>query len=373
MQLGAIISEVNLGERPKSSASYSVTPYRFSDALDAAAPAALGASAAPATDRAHVVKSGDNLTAIVKQHLEQAGRSARPNDVYDAVRDVARKNGLSNPDRIHPGQKLDLGGLYGPAPSAAAVVQETAPAAAPFVAPPKPVAEFPLAKLRVPEAPPLPDVTAKMITARNAAMASDKPFVLVPAEINVSGQGGPAATTPRATVAGLRSTALGPSLRDQLRDVLNLRSGEIQARQTGSPWASALGGPARLTSGYGYRKDPFTGQREFHHGIDLAAKTGTAIHPVREGTVAFAGWQQGYGRVVIVEHDDNTETVYAHNSKNLVAPGMRVTEGESIAEVGSSGRSTGPHLRFEVRRNGRAIDPMPYLNTHTGRIVEAKL
>lgn len=364
MQLGAIITDVNLGERLKSSATYTLQPYRFADAMNTAVPELNGGgSSSKAASHSHVVKSGDNLTAIVKQHLEQAGRSARPGEIYDAVRDVARRNGLRDPDRIHPGQQLNLDSLYTPAPSAA--LQQDAPAVTPaFVAPPKPVAEFPLTRLQVPVAP-APQPAAKTASA----LDSDKPFVLVPADTDVSAQGGP---YPRATLAGLRSASIGPSLRDQVRAVLYKDDGEVQARQDSSPWASALGAPARMTSGYGYRKDPFTGKREFHNGVDLAAKTGTAVYPVRDGKVVFSGWQSGYGRMVIVEHADQTQTVYAHTSKNLVTHGMQVTAGQAIAQVGSSGRSTGPHLHFEVRRNGRAVDPMPYLNTNTARVLEAK-
>ena len=131
---------------------------------------------------------------------------------------------------------------------------------------------------------------------------------------------------------------------------------------SGAPVAKPCHMEAHITSGFGMRKDPFNGQPSFHRGVDLALKTGTDVYPVDEGIVKFSGWQAGYGRVVIVGHEDGTETLYAHNSTNIVTPGQRVTPDEVIAKSGSSGRSTGPHLHFEVRRDGRAIDPMPFLH-----------
>jgi murein DD-endopeptidase MepM/ murein hydrolase activator NlpD len=128
-----------------------------------------------------------------------------------------------------------------------------------------------------------------------------------------------------------------------------------------TPWSRTLGGPARLTSGYGMRKDPFTGRPAFHHGIDLAAPRGTSIYPFEGGTVKFNGWKSGYGRVVVVEHDNGLESFYGHTSKNLVPVGTRVDRDTPIAEVGSTGRSTGAHLHFEVRREGKAVNPLPYL------------
>jgi murein DD-endopeptidase MepM/ murein hydrolase activator NlpD len=126
-------------------------------------------------------------------------------------------------------------------------------------------------------------------------------------------------------------------------------------------WGLAVDGPARLSSKYGSRSDPFTGVPDFHHGVDLAAKSGTPILAIRPGVVTFSGQQSGYGRMVIVRHDDGLESVYAHASANLVSAGDRVEAGTPLARVGSSGRSTGPHLHFEMRRDGVAIDPLPHL------------
>lgn len=122
-----------------------------------------------------------------------------------------------------------------------------------------------------------------------------------------------------------------------------------------------LKGSVSVSSNYGMRRDPFAKRTEWHSGVDLAAKTGTSVYPAMSGTVTFSGWQSGYGRVVILQHDNGVETVYAHNSRNLAHVGDRVTGDKAIARVGSSGRATGSHLHFEVRKNGKDVNPSPYL------------
>lgn len=117
----------------------------------------------------------------------------------------------------------------------------------------------------------------------------------------------------------------------------------------------------RVTSGFGYRRDPFTGGRRYHKGIDLAAPTGTPVFAARGGTVAFAGRKSGYGKVVIIRHEGadfgDFTTYYAHLSRYRVKAGTKVGAGTPIGNVGSTGRSTGPHLHFEVRQGGVSINP----------------
>jgi murein DD-endopeptidase MepM/ murein hydrolase activator NlpD len=113
----------------------------------------------------------------------------------------------------------------------------------------------------------------------------------------------------------------------------------------------------RLSSGFGYRKDPFTGKIAFHHGVDIAAAEGTPVYPVRGGMVAFSGYEKGYGNVVVVDHGDGFVTKYAHNRANRVSTGDSVDSDKVIAEVGGTGRSTGPHLHFEVRYEGKSVRP----------------
>jgi len=114
----------------------------------------------------------------------------------------------------------------------------------------------------------------------------------------------------------------------------------------------------RLTSEYGWRTDPFTGQKAFHGGVDLGLPEGTPIYASGDGVVIEAGLKGGFGRAVVIQHDDGLVTLYAHASKVLVTVGTRVKQGQLIARVGSTGRATGPHLHFEVRKGEATIDPM---------------
>jgi murein DD-endopeptidase MepM/ murein hydrolase activator NlpD len=113
----------------------------------------------------------------------------------------------------------------------------------------------------------------------------------------------------------------------------------------------------RVSSGFGFRKDPFTGGVAFHRGMDIAAAAGTAVYPVRGGKVTFSGRQKGYGNVVIVDHGDGFVTKYGHNRSNLVEKGTLVGPDTVLAEVGSTGHSTGPHLHFEVSYEGKTVRP----------------
>ena len=116
-----------------------------------------------------------------------------------------------------------------------------------------------------------------------------------------------------------------------------------------------------LTSKFGRRKSPFTGLREFHKGIDLASKIGTPILATADGTVTFAGRKGLLGKMVIVDHGYGMVTRYAHVSKFLKKRGDKVKRGEKIALVGNTGRSTGPHVHYEVHLNGIPVDPLKYI------------
>jgi len=113
----------------------------------------------------------------------------------------------------------------------------------------------------------------------------------------------------------------------------------------------------RITSSFGSRDDPINGQQRNHNGIDIAARQGTPIQSVKPGVVTFSGEMGSYGNVVVVQHGEGLETRYAHCSELLVEEGARVRPGEVIARVGSTGRSTGPHLHFEARMTGTPVDP----------------
>lgn len=117
----------------------------------------------------------------------------------------------------------------------------------------------------------------------------------------------------------------------------------------------------RITSRFGSRLHPVLGYRRFHAGVDFGASYGTGIVAADSGKVIFSGWYGGYGNSVIIDHGGGLTTLYAHASRLNVREGQAVTKGQSIAAVGSTGLSTGPHLHFEVRRNGSPVDPMGFL------------
>lgn len=118
----------------------------------------------------------------------------------------------------------------------------------------------------------------------------------------------------------------------------------------------------RITSYFG-RRSLWIGGSNFHPAIDIAAPHGAPVVAARAGTVRFAGWSnQGYGYLVILGHAGGAETWYAHNSSVLVAAGQRVEQGEAVARIGSTGFSTGPHLHFELREQGKPVDPLQHLN-----------
>ncbi len=119
----------------------------------------------------------------------------------------------------------------------------------------------------------------------------------------------------------------------------------------------------RLTSGFGTRRNPFnTHKREFHCGVDIGCPMNTKIFASRAGRVLFAGWQRGYGRVVVLDHGGGYETCYGHLNRILVKRGEAVKASQVIAKSGNTGRSTGPHLHFEIRKNGKAINPRGYVH-----------
>lgn len=117
----------------------------------------------------------------------------------------------------------------------------------------------------------------------------------------------------------------------------------------------------KINSPFGWRRHPITKRRSFHTGIDIKARTGILIRAAKAGKVAYSGWMGGYGRVVVINHGGGYSTLYAHCSRLLVRKGTKVAAGKVIAKVGASGRVTGPHLHFEVRKNNKAINPLRVL------------
>jgi murein DD-endopeptidase MepM/ murein hydrolase activator NlpD len=118
-----------------------------------------------------------------------------------------------------------------------------------------------------------------------------------------------------------------------------------------------------FSSPFGVRSDPFRGSAAMHSGLDLAGPMGTPVYATADGVVSRAGWANGYGNLVELNHGKGIETRYGHLSKILVRPGQRVKRGDLIAKMGSTGRSTGSHLHYEVRLDGRAVNPLPFLQS----------
>jgi murein DD-endopeptidase MepM/ murein hydrolase activator NlpD len=129
---------------------------------------------------------------------------------------------------------------------------------------------------------------------------------------------------------------------------------------------------ARLTSGYGMRTHPVLGGRRQHAGIDLAAPTGTPIHATADGVIGRADWYSSYGLYISINHGASMETRYAHLSRLAVAAGDNVKKGDLIGYVGSTGRSTGPHLHYEVRVDGVAVNPIPYMVESEAQLAYAR-
>ena len=121
-----------------------------------------------------------------------------------------------------------------------------------------------------------------------------------------------------------------------------------------------------ISSGYGSRTDPIDGEKRFHRGLDFSAPSGTRVVAAASGVVTYAGRKPDYGYTIEIRHSDGYTTRYAHNSENLVKAGDLVKKGEDIAVVGSTGRSTGTHLHFEVHQDGRSVNPLPFVRSKRG-------
>ncbi len=139
---------------------------------------------------------------------------------------------------------------------------------------------------------------------------------------------------------------------------------ELQRRRSlsrGGKMLWPIPGYSRITSDYGMRVHPILRTRRMHTGIDIAAPMGATVVAALDGVVIYNGWYGAYGRTVIIDHGAGISTMYPHLSASLVRDGQEVRAGQKIAEVGSTGWSTGPHIHFEVRKNGDPVNPWPYL------------
>lgn len=172
------------------------------------------------------------------------------------------------------------------------------------------------------------------------------------------GQGGPFIPVDEAAAPQLASAdaARVASLLDGLE-----RASLMQVAAARLPLARPVHAAYRFTSGFGVRRDPVNGRSRMHAGSDFAAGVGTPIYAAGEGVVVFSGWQSGYGRVIKIRHAFGFESVYAHLNKARVEVGDRVARGDRIGDMGRTGRVTGPHLHYEIRMNGKPVNPMRYI------------
>lgn len=142
---------------------------------------------------------------------------------------------------------------------------------------------------------------------------------------------------------------------EEIQGILNDQRSLLAAKPSGWPvkgW---------LTSNFGMRRDPFNGRRKMHEGLDIAARSGTAVVSTADGIVSSIRTESGYGKVVVVDHGYGYRTIYGHNSRIYVKVGQRVRRGDRIAAVGNTGRSTGSHVHYEVRLNGVPVNPKKYI------------
>lgn len=334
----------------------------------------------------HEVAPGENLSRIVRDFLRENGQAPTNVETYRAVQTVARENGLRNPDLIFPGQVLDLSSLRNERPSAntpdgAALLQKVhglpaGPAVAPGANPARPADTAPPTPAPGAASDPLrtdgavhPDTGPRRVSANAVAalMAPPEPAAdPVPLARRSGATGGPGPVPSDAARALQRVLNRTSNALNLLRDLVEPGAKEADSVENDRPWSALLQDKARLSSEFGTRRDPFSGKMGFHDGIDLAVKRGTGVTAVRDGEVVFSGWKGGYGNTVILRHDNGVETLYGHAARTRVRVGDAITAGTVIAEAGASGRSTGPHLHFEVREHGRAVNPMPYLEASGG-------
>lgn len=141
----------------------------------------------------------------------------------------------------------------------------------------------------------------------------------------------------------------------------NVNSGNSESSGNSSEESFLRPGVGVITDEYGPRINPVTGESGFHTGVDLGDAYGAPVKAAKSGTVDYSGWISGYGNTIIINHGNGVQTLYAHNSELLVDVGQTVSRGQTIAKVGSTGMSTGPHIHWEIRINGQHVSPMGYV------------
>ena len=191
---------------------------------------------------------------------------------------------------------------------------------------------------------------------RAAGLATDQ--IIGQVRATYSGQGGPLMPITMST-RGEAPDAMSLRANEVLAALDELNLHRIAAEQL--PFTIPVRSNVRMTSGFGYRTDPINGGRRLHAGTDFAGPRGTPIHAGGDGTVIFAGRQSGYGLMIEIRHAFGITTRYAHLSRLRVNEGERVSRGDRIGDMGNTGRSTGTHLHYEVRRSGDPVNPMTFI------------
>ena len=190
------------------------------------------------------------------------------------------------------------------------------------------------------------------LAALRAAQAASQAAAL---SVRQQKQGRSRASTRTWPSSSARRTSCSPRARRSPASSTGRRAAARARAASSTP----VNGP--IASPFGWRIHPILGYKKFHTGIDFGVGYGVPIRAADSGTVIYATWMGGYGNVIIVDHGDGLSTLYAHQSSLAVGTGTRVTRGQTVGYVGSTGFSTGPHLHFEVRVNGNPVDPMGYL------------
>ncbi len=222
-----------------------------------------------------------------------------------------------------------------------------------------------LAKLAGEKAKPEPNKDNSKDNSKPKTSLNAKPLLdLQPSDNLLSGKGGPLVDarpmTENDLITAIAALTAAVDARDDSLSSLEAKILQQSVLKGMLPNSSPVN-VGYNSSSYGWRIDPFTGYKAFHEGLDFPANSGTPIYAAADGIVSEAEHTPDYGNLVKIEHGSGLETRYAHASKLLVHVGERVVKGQIVAEVGSTGRSTGPHLHYEIRLNGNSLDPRLYL------------
>lgn len=275
---------------------------QFQTVLDRQLVSKYPAGSSPTFPTNYQIRSGDTLSNIVKQQLDAFGIRYTTAQLYKQVHRVAAANRIENPNVIYVGQTIDLSSLQNGRESSNSISANSHP---------------------------LPATTNKPISAQPSNSHGD---------------------THSETHGHVHLTSYSPM--PTLGHSINQHELDLPANGV-------------LTSGFGMRNDPFTGESRFHNGIDIALPAGTPVISIAPGQVVFAGRKGGYGNVIEIEHPNGVRSMYAHLAALEVALGQTVNRGEAVGLSGSSGRTTGPHLHFEIRRDGVPIDPLEVMPIDT--------